>query len=159
MDNQKITVRPATAADFDVIVAYNLAMAAETEEKTLDPATLTAGVRAALDDPTLCTYYVALIEDRIAGQTMVTVEWSDWRNAFFWWIQSVYVDAGFRRRGVYRSLYSYIRELAKSRGDVCGLRLYVYRANERAIKAYRDLGMSVSDYLLCEEDWSPSGVA
>ena len=36
-----------------------------------------------------------------AGCVMVTTEWSDWRNAAFWWIQSVYVVPEFRRCGVF----------------------------------------------------------
>ena len=154
MSGEPIAVRPATMADFDTIVAYNQEMAQETESKALDSATLAGGVREALSDPGRCLYFLAEIGGRAVGQTMLTFEWSDWRNGFFWWIQSVYVDPAFRRRRVFRSLYNYIRDLAKSRSDVCGLRLYVHRDNSHAIDTYRSLGMALSDYLLCEEDWS-----
>ena len=56
---------------------------------------------------------------------MVTFEWSDWRNAYFWWIQSVYVAPEFRRKGVYRLLESSVKSQALQKGDVCGIRLYV----------------------------------
>jgi GNAT superfamily N-acetyltransferase len=145
--------------DFETIVAFNQAMAQETEGKQLDPATLAAGVRDALRDPTRCTYYVAEVDGVIAGQTMITVEWSDWRNGYFWWIQSVFVDTRFRRRGAFRTLHAHIRNLAEARPDVCGLRLYVHRHNNRAIKTYANLGMRSTEYLLCEEDWSGEGGA
>lgn len=140
-------------ADLDTLVAFNQAMAFETEQKRLDAATVAAGVRRALEDPNRALYFVAEVDDKVVGQTMVTLEWSDWRNGSFWWIQSVYVDPNFRRCGVFRALYEHIRTLAKERRDACGLRLYVHRDNERAIDTYRNLGLTFTDYLLCEEDW------
>ena len=94
-----------------------------------------------------------MIGDAVAGQTMITTEWSDWRNGFFWWIQSVYVHPDFRRRGVFRSLYAHIRSLAHERSNVCGLRLYVHNTNTRAIDTYIKLGMALTEYRLCEEVW------
>lgn len=147
-------IRRATLDDLDIVVRFNEAMAWETESKRLDHARITEGVRSALRDPARCMYFVAEIGGSVVGQTMITFEWSDWRNGFFWWIQSVYVDAVHRRQGVFRALYNHIRGEAKSRPDVCGLRLYVYHTNDRAIATYQDLGMSVADYKLCVEDWS-----
>lgn len=154
MRGEAPTIRPATMMDVETIVAFNQAMANETEDRSLDPAAIGAGVQAALEDPNRCMYFVAEADGAPVGQTMVTSEWSDWRNGYFWWIQSVYVDPRYRRRGIFRSLYEYIRDLAKTRPDVCGLRLYVHRDNRRALDTYRGVGMTLSDYLLCEEDWS-----
>ena len=152
--NPIIIIRPATLDDADPIVAFNSALAAETECKSLDVRNITVGVRAALADPSRSLYFVAEVEGEVIGQTMVTFEWSDWRNGFFWWIQSVYVDSRFRRRGVFRALHEYVRREARSRPEVCGLRLYVHHDNRRAIKTYAQLGMPQSEYLMCEEDWS-----
>ncbi len=154
MKDPSIHVRPAAIGDLDVIVAFNTALAVESENKTLDPATVTAGVRRAIEDPGRSLYFVAEVDAMMAGQTMVTLEWSDWRDGFFWWIQSVYVDPAFRRRGVFRALYEHIITLARQREDVCGVRLYVHRDNQRAIDTYGNLGMTLTEYLLCEEDWS-----
>ncbi len=128
-------------------------MAEESEGLRLDIATLSSGVRAALADSAKCLYYIAEIQDRPVGQTMVTYEWSDWRNAWLWWIQSVYVLPEARRKGVFRRLYAHVREAALARGDVCGLRLYVHRANGGAISTYQRLGMTLGDYLVCQDDW------
>lgn len=149
-----ITIRRATLEDAAHIVAFNTALATETEGKTLDARTITAGVRQALADPARSLYFVAEIDGKVIGQTMVTFEWSDWRNAFFWWIQSVYVDSRFRRQGVFRALHEHVRRESRSRPDVCGLRLYVHHDNHRAMKTYTQLGIPQSDYFLCEEDWS-----
>ena len=154
MTIDSITIRPATLEDAAHIVSFNKALASETEGKTLDARTITVGVREALADPSRSLYFLAEVDGEVVGQTMVTFEWSDWRNAFFWWIQSVYVDARFRRRGVFRALHEHVRREAHSRPEVCGLRLYVHHDNHRAMKTYAQLGMPQSDYLMCEEDWS-----
>ncbi|WP_334295967.1 GNAT family N-acetyltransferase [Clostridioides difficile] len=38
---------------------------------------------------------------------MYTYEWSDWRNGNFLWIQSVYVDKEYRRKGIFNYLFNY----------------------------------------------------
>lgn len=73
---------------------------------------------------------------------MITKEWSDWRNGVFWWIQSVFVKKEYRRRGIYRSMYQFIKELANDKEDVCGFRLYVEQDNNIAQETYRVLGMT-----------------
>jgi GNAT superfamily N-acetyltransferase len=154
MHSTDVTIREARPSDLHAIVAFNRAMALESEGKALDPGTLSEGVHQALTDPARSLYFVAELDGRVVGQTMLTTEWSDWRNGFFWWIQSVYVDPPYRRRGVFRALHAHVRAEAKKRSDVCGLRLYVHRSNSRALTAYENLGMDLTEYRLCEEDWS-----
>src|SRR3954468_9724827 len=146
-------IRGATPADAEVITAFNAAMALETEHKQLDPSVLRAGVEAAIARPTSSKYFLAEIEGRVVGQLMVTFEWSDWRNADFWWIQSVYVPPDSRPRGVFAALYRHVEQLARTAG-ACGLRLYVERDNTGAQTAYRRLGMTDAGYLVYETDWS-----
>ena len=128
-------------------------MAWETEGKTLDRELLRQGLDALLRHEDRGFYTVAEVGGRVVGQLMITYEWSDWRNGYFWWFQSVYVAPSFRCRGIFRALYEHIRDLAKSRPDVCGLRLYVHRDNRHAMDTYRKLGMTLTEYLLCEEGW------
>jgi GNAT superfamily N-acetyltransferase len=127
-------------------------MALETEQLTLDRRTLDAGVRAALADESKAVYFLAEIDGRVVGQLMITHEWSDWRNGPLWWIQSVYVHADHRRRGVFRALYAYARAEAKHAGAV-GLRLYVEESNHVGQATYRSLGMSMTHYRVMEETW------
>lgn len=148
-----INIRPAIVADTETIVRFNAAIALETEHITLDPARLRSGVEAVLRDPAKGFYIVAESEGRIVGQLMITYEWSDWRNGVFWWIQSVYVEQEFRKQGIFSALYRHIEEKAHQSSDVCGIRLYVERANVRAQATYRKMGMEETVYNLYEIDF------
>ena len=145
------TIRAATPADIETIASFNEAMATETEGKTLDPATIRAGVRGLFARPDLGFYVVAEDGGRIVGQLMITYEWSDWRDGVFWWIQSVYVRPEVRGKGVYRALHEHVRAMAKAAGGVCGFRLYVEKENAAAQETYRRLGMHETPYVLFEE--------
>ena len=151
-----LCVRNATLADVERIAAFQQAMALETEGKTLDAATLRQGVAAVFDAPQKGFYLVAVADTatQVVASLLITYEWSDWRNANIWWIQSVYVDAGWRRRGVYRAMYDRVLDIARTRGDVCGIRLYVERTNTIARKTYDSLGMHKSHYDLYEMDFN-----
>ena len=151
-----IEIRRAVLADVESLVAFNSAMALETEDKQLDRSVLEAGVKTLLQHAELGFYLVAVCrggenDGELVGALMVTSEWSDWRNGLFWWIQSVYIKPDYRRQGIYRRLYRRVGELADQRGDVCGFRLYVEKENRRAQQAYRALGMRETDYLLFEQ--------
>lgn len=146
-----VKIRVASAADGDAFVRFNRAMALETENKELPEEIVEPGVRAVFEEPARGFYVVAECASEIVAALMITFEWSDWRNADFWWIQSVYVTPKFRRRGVYRKLYEFVRERARGEGGVCGFRLYVNKDNTDAQRVYESLGMSASDYLMYEE--------
>jgi ribosomal protein S18 acetylase RimI-like enzyme len=55
----------------------------------------------------------------------------------------------FRRHGIFRKLYNYIRQLAEEQ-DIAGLRLYVETKNSRAQKTYEALGMNSGHYAFYE---------
>ena len=141
----------ATAEDGETFVGFNRAMAMETENKQLDEKIVGDGVSAVVADPSRGFYVLAESAGQIVAGLMVTFEWSDWRNANFWWIQSVYVRLEFRRRGIYRRLYGFVRERALAEGGVCGFRLYVEKENEGAQRAYESLGMHAADYVMYEQ--------
>ncbi len=153
---QSFSIRDALPDDAPVIVEFNRRLAWETEGKRLDDALLQAGVREALARPDRARYFLAEAADAplpVVGQLMLTFEWSDWRNGLFWWIQSVYVRAEFRRRGVFRALYDHVERLARATPDVCGLRLYVEHENTAAQATYRSRGMHPPGYVVFERTW------
>ena len=123
----------------------------------LDPAILARGVARALADPDRLRYWVAELTlegaTRVIGQTAITREWSDWRNGWIWWLQSVYIDAEYRGQGVFRALYRHIYDSALAEADVIGLRLYVENGNLRAQQTYQALGMKPGGYSVLEELW------
>jgi len=154
---KSLIIRPAKMEDVDALVRFSTAMALETEGRRLDETRLRQGTQAVLDSPARGFYTVAELTDRsprvVVGQLLVTFEWSDWRNATFWWIQSVYVDAAWRRRGVYRRMHEAILELAKNRGGVCGVRLYVEGENAVAKATYARVGLAALTYRVYEDDF------
>ena len=143
-------IRPASAADATQIAEFNCRLALESEGKRLDPETVQAGVEALLADAAHGQYFLAIDESEIAGQLLITYEWSDWRNGQFWWIQSVYVAPDFRRQGVFSKLLAHVHGLADERDDVCGLRLYVENDNTRAITTYAARGLESTGYSVME---------
>lgn len=148
-----LAIRQAVPSDTPVLVAFNEMMAQETEGISLDHMRIQKGIEALFGNPSRGVYYVAEADGKVVGQLMVTYEWSDWRNGTFWWIQSVYTDKNCRNKGVFRALYRHVESLARSRNDVCGLRLYVEEHNNRAQKTYESLGMEHSKYRMMEVDF------
>ncbi|MBI3406806.1 MAG: GNAT family N-acetyltransferase [Planctomycetes bacterium] len=143
-------IRQATAADLDRVVEFNQLLAEESEGKTLDLAKLRPGVAAALADEHKGLYFLAEDSGQAIGQMGVTYEWSDWRDGWFWWIQSVYVRPEFRRRGVFRVIFEHIVAVAQ-RSGVIGMRLYVERDNAIAHKTYLKMGYEWTTYQVMEK--------
>jgi ribosomal protein S18 acetylase RimI-like enzyme len=141
-----LTIRPAEPRDAAVVAEFNRLLAWETEHKELDAAVLARGVARLLADPNKGFYLVAEADDQIVGQMMATFEWSDWRDGWFWWVQSVYVRDGHRRSGVFRSLLTEFIRRARADGGVVGIRLYVERDNRRAQDTYEAFGLKEAGY-------------
>lgn len=131
-------------------MAGNLALARDTEGLALDGETLRAGITALLEERAPGMYFVAELDGVVVGQTMVTYEWSDWRNRMVWWIQSVHVVPEARGQGIFRAIYGVIRQEAAAAG-AAGLRLYVDTSNTRAQSVYAALGMNGDHYRVFEE--------
>lgn len=149
-------IRPARPEDLDVVVRFNVALAAESERTRLDPQRIRAGVASLLADPHRGRYLLAARgtpDDpggAIVGQLMHTYEWSDWRNGWIWWLQSVYVVPECRRTGAFRALLERLRTEAAAREDVVGLRLYVEQENHDAHRTYERFGFAPAGYLVMQ---------
>ena len=157
--HRPIAIRLAEPADLPRLVDFNAAMARETEGRELERSRLEAGTRAVFDQSERGFYVIAEQTAVPVGCLLVTREWSDWRNGWFWWIQSVYVVPDARRHGVYRAMHRWVEDRARRAGDprdgrpVVGLRLYVETHNERAMATYAALGMLPSHYRIFETDF------
>ena len=115
-------IRKAEIGDLEAVVKFNYNLAKETEDKELHIETLTKGVEAMLSDKSKGQYYVYTINDKVVGQIMHTYEWSDWRNGMFLWVQSVYVDGEYRRKGIFKELYNYVKKICDDDEGIAGVR-------------------------------------
>lgn len=149
-DIEYIITRGAVC-DIESIVQFQADMAMESEGCVLDKEKVTKGVTSAILDDSKGVYWVAKFEKRTIGSLMLTREWSDWNNEWYWWIQSVYVIPEFRRKGVYKAMYQNVKDAAKA-NNVSQIRLYVDKTNVSAQKVYQNIGMQESHYLMFEEN-------
>jgi ribosomal protein S18 acetylase RimI-like enzyme len=146
-----LLIRKATPADAALVVDFNYRLAEESEGKSLDRALLARGVAAALADGHKSIYFLAERAEIVLGQMAITYEWSDWRNGWFWWIQSVYVRPEARRQGVFRALYQHVEHAGRQDPAVIGIRLYVEESNSAAQQTYRNLGLGRTGYFVLEK--------
>jgi GNAT superfamily N-acetyltransferase len=144
-----ILIRKAKLSDASSIIDFQLRMARETENIELIPEIVTKGVDAVFHDQSKGQYFVAASGGKVVASLLITYEWSDWRNCNVWWFQSVFVMPEFRRKGIFRKMYNYIKTLAEEQ-DIAGLRLYVETSNSRAQKTYEALGMNSEHYAFYE---------
>jgi GNAT superfamily N-acetyltransferase len=144
-----ILIRKAKLSDALSIIDFQLRMARETENIELIPEIVTKGVDAVFHDQSKGQYFVAESGGKVVASLLITYEWSDWRNCNVWWFQSVFVMPEFRRKGIFRKMYNYIKTLAEEQ-DIAGLRLYVETSNSRAQKTYEALGMNSEHYAFYE---------
>lgn len=143
-------VRKATTEDIAFIVHCQMNMAMETEALELDKEILEKGVEAIIEDSNKGEYFIEFSEEGNRGMLLITKEWSDWRNAWIWWIQSVFVLDSFREQKVYTNLYQYVKKIATENKEVRGIRLYVDKTNTKAQKVYSKLGMNGEHYATFE---------
>lgn len=146
----EITYRQGLPTDAETIVAFQIAMARETEDLALNEEICMRGVRAVFARADLGKYYVAEQDGKVIGSLMITYEWSDWRNGMVWWIQSVYISPAARQQGVYAGLYAHIKNIVQADENLRGIRLYVDERNQRAQKVYAKLGMNGEHYRVFE---------
>lgn len=144
-------ISKGSITDIEAITDFQIAMALESEGTRLDRDIVSKGVSSVMEDESKGIYIVAKESDIAIGSLMITREWSDWNNAWYWWIQSVYVMPEYRGRGVFKAMYAKVKELAGQQ-NVSQIRLYVDRTNTVAQRIYEKLGMAECHYLMYEAD-------
>ena len=145
-----VLYRKARQEDAVSITRMNQLLAEETEGRRLPESVVQAGVTRGLELAPEVRYFVAESDGAAVGQLMLTREWSDWRNGWMLWLQSVYVLPEFRRQGVFRRLLDYgLGHCRSSDSPVC-VRLYVEEHNEAASEVYRRLGFGSAGYRVME---------
>ena len=145
-----ITVRKGKQSDNQTIIDFQVKMAKETEQINLDLDIVRKGVKAIFNSPAKGIYFVAESGNKIIASLLITFEWSDWRNGNVYWIHSVYVLPEFRKKGVFKTMYLHMKNIAQKDKNIRGLRLYVDKTNTNARKVYETMGMDGNHYLLYE---------
>jgi len=145
-----IEIRLASEFDAAVITEFQIKMAFETENYKLDHNIVAKGVASVFRDPQKGKYYVATEDGKIISSLLITHEWSDWRNNWMYWIQSVYVLPEKRGQGIYKQMYNSILEIVNNNSEVAGLRLYVDISNLAARNVYAKMGMNGDHYQVFE---------
>ncbi len=145
-----IKVRLANIEDAETIAAFQIEMAYETENLLLDKETIETGVISVFHDNKKGKYFVAEEDGNVVASLLLTPEWSDWRNKWVWWIQSVYVTQNHRRKKIFKKMYEYVKNLVIEDPNAAGLRLYVDLSNENARSVYKALGMNGEHYQVFE---------
>ena len=143
--------RKAKPEEYKVIAGFQEKMAWETEHFKLNTDTVLKGVKAVFEDNSKGEYYIVEEDGKITASLLTTYEWSDWRNNFVIWIQSVYVLPEYRKKGVFNLMYSEIKNIVKNNQNYSGIRLYVDKTNKNAQKVYTKIGMQGKHYSLFEE--------
>jgi GNAT superfamily N-acetyltransferase len=143
-------IRKAKASEADIIVDFQLKMAMETEGLSLEKKTLTSGVDMVFASDNIGIYYVVEYEGEIIASLLTLYEWSDWRNGSVIWIHSVYVKPAFRRQGMFKMMYNYLKKQVEEEEDLKGIRLYVEKKNVLAHQVYEAVGMTKEHYELYE---------
>jgi len=145
-----IHCRRATDDDLPFLIEGNQSIASETEGVHLSESTLRLGIQAIIEDIHKGIYWVAVNDQKIVGQILVTYEWSDWRNGQIWWIQSVYVWKEARRQGVFKALLNQVTQEALDH-SVVELRLYADTTNQKAHSTYLNQGFTTDHYQVFEK--------
>lgn len=143
-------IRKARIDEVEIIVDFQLKMALETENLHLNHDVLYKGVEEVFKDKSKGNYFVAEINSRVIASLLTTYEWSDWRSSTIIWIQSVYVMPEFRKHGVFKQMYDFIKEIVNSSHGYCGIKLYVDKTNLKAQKVYESVGMNGEHYRMYE---------
>jgi len=139
-------VRKAELKDLSFLVEFTAEEAREAENSIRIPVTLEKGIKKALEDNSIATYWVLVDEsDNPVGSISALKEWSDWNAGYYWWIQSMYLTQNQRGKGRMSMLLDAIKsEMASQNG--LELRLYVHKDNGAAIRAYEKANFLHSDY-------------
>jgi GNAT superfamily N-acetyltransferase len=150
MDNT-FTIRLARIEDAKKLAEF-CELLRESLEMPVQPEKLLSGVSAPIKDLSKGMYLVATEthKSELIGCLMITYEWDPGNNAFTWWIQEVFVDSNWRRKGVFQALYKHTVKMAKDKGNVCTIKIHVNDNNLNAQKTYKRLGMTDTSNFMYE---------
>ncbi|EAY25130.1 GNAT family N-acetyltransferase [Microscilla marina] len=147
---ENIYIETASVQDAELLADLQCKMAWETEEYMLDRNTVLQGLQALFNDVSKGIYYKVTHNEQVIGCMLNTFEWSEWRNGYVLWIQSLYIVPEFRAQGLFKLMYQYLQHKVKADNNLMGIRLYVDKTNVKASQVYKAIGMSDEHYTFFE---------
>lgn len=142
------TTRQAAPMDEQTLLRFTLDEAREAEGRAEPQDVIHASIRRALHDPEGCAYYFVVQREgseELLGHVSVTREWSDWNNAHYVWITSMYVTPKARGLGAMSALNEAVDDYARSIGAP-EVRIYVHQGNARGTRAWLREGFVEAPY-------------
>lgn len=144
---QNATIRPATAADIDVLVDFNMMLTeAGGEPGAADAGAMRKGIRRLLHDARLGQYFLAEYNGLAVAQLLVSSEWNDIRNGETWWIRRVFILPEFRGSGLFRRLLKHVEQRAQAHPGFVRLTAVINFKNHRSQRAFERAGLEKAGY-------------
>jgi len=140
-----IKFRSAQISDAEIIAKNNLILAEESEKCKINYDTTLKGIKSIINDDSKGFFIIAEENNKIIGHLIITYEWSDWYNKNTWWLQSVFVDKNYRKKGVFTKMFEHVKNQASDQ-NVDTIKLYVHNENINAIEAYEKIKMKNKPY-------------
>ena len=162
-----IQTRQASLEDQEAILQFTLDEAIEAEGRVEEIEVIQKAVQRALEEPEQTAYYFVAFREpeaneqaedgslnaisaepphqELLGHVSVTREWSDWNNAHYVWVTSMYVKPSARGIGVMKQLLEEVDDYARSIGSP-EVRIYVHQGNQRGTRAWLREGFSETSY-------------
>ena len=131
--NQKDTkyaIEEFKKENFQTLFSFQQELAWETEHRKLNEQTVIDTFKFFIKNKGLGYYYVIKLNDKVIGCTMINFGNNLFKKLTVNWIQSVFVDKNYRKKGVFTQLYNHIQNLHKQNKK--NLRLFVEVENEIA---------------------------
>lgn len=152
MENKNdINIRMAGYRDLGILSQFQIACAFESEGKKLVEETVENGIEKILfNAPENIFGHYFIIENRkkeIKGCFLVQYQLSDWNNAYYLLLESIYIHPTERGRGVLDAILNFAKDYyAPMIQCVCEIRLNVSTANQRMIRALSKTDCTRSGY-------------
>jgi len=157
MNSDSFQTRPATIHDEQALLRFTLDEAQEAEGRVENPEVIGSAIRHALMAPEeRARYFVVHREGsaELLGHVSATREWSDWNDAHYVWITSMYVTPEARGLGAMSALNEAVDDYARAMGSP-EVRIYVHKSNERATRAWLREGFTEAPYWMGQRKVKP----
>jgi GNAT superfamily N-acetyltransferase len=138
-----IQIRKGEPGDIEVLVTFLYHLFVIEKDFTIDADTHRAGLRLLFAEPHTRTIIVAEADDVIVGMVTAQIVVSTAVGGYSILLEDMYVDSGFRRKGVGSKLLEQVLVWGAERG-ARRVHLVADRANTRALGFYRQAGLMKS---------------